>query len=353
MCQIKNVALRAAPIGFCYNVKNFLFCHTSTILSNMTITVQENVQLAQYSVFKIGGPARFFVVAKTKDALIEALHFAKEKTMPFFMLGAGSNILVADKGFGGIVIKNELNTIAANEDTGIIRADAGISMPRLVVEAAKHSIAGFEWGIGIPGSIGGSVRGNAGAFGKEIKDVLVSASVYDIETGKEKTLTNENCAFGYRDSIFKHHPNLIILSATFQGEKGEQSAIQNRIKEISGVRSKTQDIGAKCAGCIFKNPKWPNEPENRARLLKEFPELTQFQDRETIPASYLIDHAGLKGKRIGNAEVSFAHANYITNEGGATADEVIQLIAFIKEYVHRMYGVMLEEEIQYVGFDKK
>lgn len=313
----------------------------------MSIVVQENVPFTQYSVFKIGGPARFFAIAKTKDELVEALGFAKEKNIPFFMLGVGSNILVADKGFNGIVIKNELNGMVVDEDMGVIRADAGISMPRLVAEAAKNSIAGFEWGIGIPGSMGGSVRGNAGAFGKEIKDVLVSVEIYDIATGAMKQFNNIECKFGYRDSIFKHKPNLIILSAVFRGAKGEKETIQNRIKEISGMRSKTQDIGAKCAGCIFKNPKWPQE---RERLLKEFPNLAQFQDRETIPASYLIDHAGFKGKRVGNAEVSGAHANYITNEGGATADEVMQLIALIKEYVHRKYGVLLKEEIQLVGF---
>lgn len=318
----------------------------------MSIIIQENILLAQYSVFKIGGPARFFASAKTKDELVEALQFAKKKGLRFFMLGAGSNILVADAGFGGLVIKNELSAIFADEKTKTIHADAGVSMPRLVAEAAKKSIAGFEWGIGIPGTVGGSIRGNAGAFGKETKDVLVSASIYDVKIGEEKILTNTDCAFGYRDSIFKHAPNLVICSAEFQEVIGNKEEIQKKIREISETRSKTQDIGAKCAGCIFKNPKWPSDIDTKTNLPKKFPDLAQFQDRETIPASYLIDRAGLKGKRIGNAEVSQAHANYIINEGGATADEVTRLITLIKESVRQTYGIMLEEEIQFVGFDK-
>jgi UDP-N-acetylmuramate dehydrogenase len=318
----------------------------------MTIIIQENIPLSRYAVFKIGGPARFFAVAKNKDEVIEALRFAKEKSVPFFLLGAGSNILVSDVGFPGLIIKNELNAISADETTGVIRADAGVSMPRLVAEAAKHGVDGFEWGIGIPGTVGGSVRGNAGAFGKEIKDTLVSVSVYDTKTREEKIFMNSDCAFKYRDSIFKRKPELIIFSAIFRGEKGDKKAIQKRIVEISAVRSKTQDIGAQCAGCIFKNPEWPADAKVRARLLKKFPDLAQFQDRETIPAGYLIDRAGMKGKRIGNVEISESHANYITNEGGATADEVMQLIARIKECVEKTYGVMLKEEIQRVGFDK-
>lgn len=317
----------------------------------MPLLIQENIPLAQYSVFKIGGPARFFMVVKNKDKLIEAFRFAQEKQLPFFMLGAGSNILAADAGFNGIVIKNELNSISVDDDTRTIRADAGVSMPRLVAEAAKHSIAGLEWGIGIPGTVGGSVRGNAGAFGKEVKDVLVSAEVYDSETATTEQFSNSACAFGYRDSIFKHVPNLVILSAEFRGVAGNKEEIQKKIREISETRLKTQDIGAKCAGCIFKNPKWPDDTKHKTQITQQFPDIVQFQDRPNIPAGYLIDHAELKGKRIGNAEVSRAHANYIINEGGAIADEVIQLIAFIKESVHRTYGILLEEEIQFVGFD--
>lgn len=317
----------------------------------MSIVIQENIPLSQYSVFKIGGPARFFTVVKNKDEMIKALQFTKEKGLPFFLLGAGSNILVADRGFDGLIIKNELNAIFADRKTSMMYADAGVSMPRLVAEAAKHSIAGLEWGIGIPGTVGGSVRGNSGAFGKEMKDVLVSADVYDTKTATMKQFNNAECAFGYRDSIFKRKPELIILFAVFRGEKGDREAIQKQIIEISGARSKTQDIGAKCAGCIFKNPKWPDDTKHKTQITQKFPDLAQFQDRETIPASYLIDHAGLKGKHIGNAEVSLAHANYIINEGSATANEVMQLIALIKESVYRIYGILLEEEIQFVGFD--
>lgn len=314
--------------------------------------IQENMPLALYSVFKIGGPARFFAVVKTKDELIEALQFAKEKNQPFFMLGAGSNILVSDNGFNGLGIKNELNAILVDEDARTIRADAGVSMPRLVAEAAKKSIAGFEWGIGIPGSIGGSVRGNAGAFGKEIKDVLVTTEVYDSETGTVEQFSNSACVFGYRDSVFKHASNLVILSAEFRGVAGDKEEIQKKIREISETRLKTQDIGAKCAGCVFKNPEWRQTAKNKEQMVREFSDLAQFQDRETIPAGYLIERAGLKGKRIGNAEVSQAHANYIINEGGATADEVTRLITLIKESVRQTYGILLEEEIQFVGIDK-
>lgn len=323
-----------------------------TYYYNIMLHIQENIPLAPYSVFKIGGPARFFAVAKNKEELIETLQFAKEKNMPFFMLGAGSNVLIADGGFNGLVIKNELNTISVDEKTGVINADAGISMPRLVVETAKRVIAGLEWGVGIPGTVGGSVWGNAGAFGKEVKDVLISVDTYNMKTEIMRRYNNAECVFGYRDSFFKYRPELIIFSAIFQGEEGNKDIIWKRIKEISEARSKTQDIGAKCAGCIFKNPEWPRDLQKKRVLLEKFPDLVRFQDRATIPAGYLIDHAGIRGRQIGNAKVSPAHANYIINEGGATAGAVVQLIALTKEHIRRTYGIMLEEEIQYIGFLK-
>lgn len=324
--------------------------NNSLLLYHMAHIVQENIPLGQYSVFKIGGPARFFSVVKNKDEMMTALRFAKEKNTPFFMLGAGSNILVADAGFEGLVIKNELNGISSDEKTCMIYADAGISMPRLAAEAAKNSIAGFAWAIGIPGTVGGSIRGNAGAFGKETKDVLVSAKVYDAAAAAIKQFNNASCRFGYRDSVFKHNSNLVVLSAEFRGSTGDQEEIRKKIREITEIRSKTQDIGAKCAGCVFKNVAWRQMAKNKEQMVREFPDLVQFQDRETIPAGYLIDRAGLKGARIGNTEISQAHANYIINEGGATADEVVRLVARVKEQVRLIYGIALEEEIQYVGF---
>ena len=325
--------------------------------------IQEHIPLAPYTIYKIGGPARYFAEAKTSNDLADALGFAAEHGIRFFILGAGSNIVVNDKGFDGLIIRMMGGAVRAQGEKLIV--DSGVMMARAAAEAARAGLAGFEWAIGVPGTIGGSVRGNAGCFGGEMKDVVESVEIFDNlrvilrqaqdiyperSRGTTHNLRAQQCEFGYRDSIFKRHPDWVILSVTLALQKDDPAVIQERIRAITKERASKQDIGMQCAGCIFKNIPWDRKDINREFLVEQFPELAQFRDRATIPAAYLIDAAGLKGRRVGRVVISPKHANFFVNEGGATADEVAMLISIAKDTVMRKFGIAMEEEIQYVGF---
>lgn len=357
----------------------------------MDIVIKEGVPLAPYTIYKIGGPARFFVEVRSVDRLEEAVRFAEERRVLFFVLGAGSNVLIADRGFDGLIIQMRGGEVLIEGDRLI--ADAGVMMARAVMEAARAGLGGFEWGIGIPGTIGGAVRGNAGCFGGEMKDVVERVRILQAPSSKPRNttsaaakngsnevaevdpvesprrgelygvdirgkfqvleLTNRDCQFNYRDSIFKRHPEWVVLSATLKLKKGDPTAIQEHVKRITAERAQKQDIGTKSCGCIFKNVSWSRRDIRKGDLLNRFSEFDRFGDEPALPASLLIDRVGLKGRRVGKAVISPKHANYFLNEGGATAEEVITLITAAKDAVMRKYGIALEEEIQYVGFARE
>jgi len=311
--------------------------------------IRENVELKPFTYFKIGGPARYFAEVINKTELEQAVRFAKARDLPICVLGAASNILVADGGFCGLVIRLMLRGIRIDESK--VYAEAGVPNAVLVARLVSAGLAGFEWAIGIPGTVGGSVRGNAGCFGGEMKDVVRSVYFFNTDTGEFDEQNSKFCEFGYRDSIFKHAPNLIITEVDLELERGNPEVSQRRVRYYTRHRSEAQDIGSASAGCIFKNPTWPADEQIRARLLRFFPDLADFDNRKTIPAAFLIDRLGLKGKRIGAVSISEKHANYLINNGGANAESVVMLIGLVKEYVHRKFDLQLEEEIQYVGFD--
>lgn len=291
------------------------------LLRRSMVTIRENVPLASYTYFKIGGPARFFCEAKTEEDIRGAITSARRNNAPFWVLGGGSNVLIADEGLPGLVIHARLNGIEFMR-SNLVRVGAGAPMARVVAESAEHGLSGFEWAIGIPGTIGGSVRGNAGCFGSEIKDVVESVGIFDTKNTKRYTLNAKRCNFAYRESIFKHDSSLIILSATLQLKKGDPEESKKLIAHYAKERAEKQDIGEQCAGCMFKNP----SPEK--------------------PAGLLIDMAGCKGMRVGNAMVSEKHANYFINCGGATAEEVLALAKQVKKRVRDIHGIALHEEIQ-------
>lgn len=312
------------------------------------MVIKENEPLAPHTIYKIGGPARVFFEAHNASELEEAVRYGAEKHAPFFIMGAGSNTLVADKGFDGIVIHMTGGAVAKEGERMIV--DAGVMMARAAAESARAGLAGFAWAIGVPGSIGGSVRGNAGCFGREMKDVVESVMILDSQRSARRVLRTAECEFGYRDSLFKRHPEWIVLASTLKLKQGDAAAIQEEIRAMSAARAAKQDIGAKSCGCIFKNPSWEHVRETKEILIAKFPELERFASQDVIPAAFLIDRAGLKGKRMGRIVISRKHANFFINEGGGTADEVIMLISLVKDAVRRMYGIALHEEIQYLGF---
>ena len=285
------------------------------------IKLEENVLLSQYTTFRIGGPARYFFIAKNTKDLIEAVKFARGKKLPFFILGGGSNLLVSDQGFNGLVIKAENQGLKL--DKNIIIAEAGVSLAKLVKLSMDSSLTGLEWAIGIPGVIAGAVRGNTGAFGQSISESVEKVEVLNDELEKV-VLNRSDCCFDYRESVFKKSGD-IILSVELKLERGDKEKSQETIKEHLIQRLDKNPTGYPSAGCIFKNPK-------------------------PLATGQLIDQCGLKGKKIGQAMISSKHANFIVNLGEAKAEDVIELIKIIKRLVKEKFNVDLQEEVQYLGF---
>ena len=284
--------------------------------------MSKNILLAPYTTFKIGGRAKYFCEARNSEDIITAITMAKKEDLPFFILGNGSNILVSDNGFEGLVIKFSIFNFQFSNNK--ITADAGVLLSKLVDESVKLGLTGLEWAAGIPGTVGGAVRGNAGAFGSSIVDIVKEIKVLDIGTSQVQILNNKDCKFGYRDSVFKHNKNLILLSVELELKKGDKERSREMIREYLKKRQETQPLEFMSAGCIFKNPAGRS-------------------------AGYLIEQCGLKGKKINGAMISEKHANFIINTGGAKAEDVINLINLCKEKVKEKFGVKLEEEIEYLG----
>jgi len=321
--------------------------------------IKKNILLRDYTAFKIGGRARYFFEAKTKEELIKAILLAKKFNLPFFILGGGSNLLVSDKGYNGIVIRFQISDFRFQKNK--IIAGGGTPLAILVSEAAKNSLTGLEWAAGIPGTIGGAIWGNAGAFGSCMADLVESVEVLDIgdykisnfkfqiPKFKIKILKNKDCKFGYRESIFKKNKNLIILSAVLRSKKGKRKEIERKIRENLNYRRETQPLNFPSAGSVFKNYELGIK---KYELIKKFPEIKNFIKKGQIPAGWLIEKCGLKGKRIGKAKISEKHSNFIINLGGAKAKDVKKLIKLIKQKVKKKFGITLEEEVQYLGFKK-
>jgi UDP-N-acetylmuramate dehydrogenase len=316
--------------------------------------------MAPYTTFRIGGPAKFFCEAKDEDEIVEALEFAKEKNLPIFILGGGSNILVSDKGFDGMILK--ISNFKFQISNSSITCDSGCLLSKIVSESVKSGLSGLEWAAGIPGTIGGAVRGNAGAYGGTIGDSVDSVKILEVPNfskarlfpSKSSTLgipqsqafESKDCKFGYRDSIFKQNPNLIILAVKLKLKKSDKAESEKKIKEILTLRKEKQPMEFPSPGSFFKNP--VIEDKN---LIQQFETDSGAKLRDDkIPAPWLIEEAGLKGKKIGGAMVSEKHANFIVNTGNATAEDVIMLAAIIKTRVRNKFGIQLQEEVQMVGF---
>lgn len=315
-------------------------------MKNSLSGVQENVPLAQYTTFRIGGPARYFFVAKNIEDAKKAVQAAQKEKIPHYIIGNGSNLLFSDNGFDGLVIKM-LNTEYRILGTNVI-CDSGVLLGRIISETAKNSLAGFEWMVGIPGTIGGAIYGNAGAFGHSISGNINRVEVLDLSDLSQKYLSKDECKFSYRSSVFKEK-KYIILRAEFVLSKGATEEVRNVTKEYLSKRSVRHPAGPS-AGSIFKNPSIAENKKAYEGILKKFHDAGKFKTSGTLPAGWLIEQCGLLGKRIGGAEISKQHGNFIINAGGAKATDIIILISLIKQKIRVNFGIQLEEEIQYAGF---
>lgn len=283
--------------------------------------VELDKPLAQFSYFKVGGPAKYFLQPNNLDEFQSAVKYAIDHNISYLILGAGANVLISDKGFDGLVLKSGGNKITV-EDNYLI-AEAAVPLGLLINEATKKGLSGLEFLAGIPGTVGGAIFGNAGGTELGIGDKIEWVEIIDHQ-GNIKRLSKKECHFEYRNSIFKKQSG-IVLSAKIKLEKGDKEIIQQDINTRLAKKKSVQPLGQASAGCIFQNP-----PNNSA--------------------GKLIDEAGLKGKKIGGASVSEKHANFIINEGNAKAEDIVILISLIKQQIRDKYNIQLNEEIRYIGF---
>lgn len=299
--------------------------------------VRENIPLAPLTTFEIGGPAKYFVEVRTESDIREAISWAKEQSIRFVVLGGGSNVLVPDEGLDGLVIRlvGNLYSIANGE----VNAWAGTNLLVAMRALGSQGWGGWEKLAGIPGTIGGAARGNAGAFGPEIKDFVTRVRALNGETGEMRDFTNAECNFSYRHSFFKDNPEWIITRVFIRLEKTDVLENNRLADETIAEREKRHLQNVRAAGSFFMNPKAPSE------VTALFEQEKNVKSREgRVPAGWLIERSGMKGATVGGAIASLQHPNYIVNQGSATATNVLQLAEEVKEAVKSQFGVELHEE---------
>jgi len=329
--------------------------------------IQKNISLSQYTTFKTGGPAEYFCEIDTKEDLLKCFNWIKLNKTAFFCLGNGSNLVINDLGFPGTVLK--MNNIASVWDKNKSTSGAGTPLAVLINEAKRHGLGGMEWGFGIPATLGGAVRNNAGAFGSDISKTLVSVEIFDTEKAEFRIIQNKDCDFSYHKSIFQTKPTWLIWQASLVWEEREEKEIEENIQKYLNQRKEKQPIESPSAGSYFQNPLLSNMDEKkREQIVEDFVKralpntLDGERDRLSeeirkkvsqsgvLPAAYLIEETGLKGRSIGGAQVSEKHANFIINTGQAKTEDIIILSSIIKQKVRTKFGIQLHEEVEYVGF---
>lgn len=307
------------------------------------IVVKENIVLKEYTTFKIGGKARYFTTIQNLEDLRDALQFARDHDVSYVILAGGSNVLISDDGFDGLVIHMQNDDIV--RDGADITIGAGAELMDLIVFAAHKGLGGMENMTGIPGSIGGAIRGNAAAFGTETKDLLHSVEVLDTKTDEIMTFDVQKCHFSYRSSVFKSEGSYIVVNATFSFSPNKESAIEQKMYDILSKRNAKHIQNIQSAGSFFVNP------EVGEKLQKEFHKEKGVESRNgRVPAGWLLDLSGVYKKKIGGIQAGETHANYFINDGTGTAEQVMQLAAVARSRVRNQFGVQLQEEVTFIGF---
>lgn len=289
-----------------------------------------NEPLSAHTSYRIGGPADLFVTVESQDALCRVVALARESQVPYFLLGAGTNLLVSDKGIRGLVIENRArgSRFEVQGEGTTLWAEAGALLKDLAEESVRRGLAGLEWAVGIPGTVGGAVVGNAGAYGGYVSDILTQVTIWRAD-GEIQEFKAEEVRFGYRTSRFKAANRErgaaapVILSAQFKLQPESVEVLQERVAEYIRQREARQ----------------PSEPSAGS----------VFKRTAQYPAGFLIEQAGLKGKRIGDAQISPKHANFIVNLGQARASEVKALMDMARDAVLKQFGIELELEQELVG----
>ncbi len=284
--------------------------------------IKINEPMSKHTSFKVGGVADYYITVNTVEQIQFVLQIAKQNKIPIYTIGNGSNLLVKDNGYRGIILKIEINNIQIENKANVI-AGAGVKLMALAQVLKQKEIAGFEELSGIPGTIGGANFMNAGAYGKEMKDIIIETKVLNIENEKVESITNKEQHLSYRSSIFKNK-KYIILETKMQLKKGKKEEIEKKMQQYLSQRKEKQPMEYPSAGSTFKRV-------------------------EGYITAKLIDECGLKGYSIGGAQISEKHAGFIINKENATAKDITDLIKYTKKKVFEKFGVQIEEEVQIIG----
>ena len=284
--------------------------------------ISVNEPLAPYTSMKVGGPADYYIEPQDKEDVVVVVRYLREQQFPFMMIGRGSNMIISDEGYHGAAINLETGLSAVSMSGDLVAAEAGARLTKLVDFCIQHGLQGIEWAAGIPGSVGGAVVMNAGAHGSEMKDCVVEIEA--LRGTKIQWVKKEQAAFSYRKSAFGSD---VVLSARFKLARGNTEEIRQKKSELIARRNATQPLNLANSGSMFTNP-------------------------PGTFAARLIEQAGLKGKRIGDAQISEKHANFMVNLGSAKGSDILKLIDLVRRTVYQNAGVLLELEVKLVGFSE-
>ncbi len=305
------------------------------------VTASRDEPMSRHTRFGIGGPADILVEAASAEAFTEALAIARTSGLPLVVVGDGTNLIVSDAGFRGVVLRLRCADISA---TGTrVTVESGARLQSLVDFTVAHGLKGLETMTGIPGSVGAAIYGNAGAYGHSIMERI--GKVWFHDGGALRAFSNGECEFRYRESIFKRHKDWIVLRAELQMETGDAAALSEASAKILEIRNRKYPPTMKCAGSIFKNLLLSELPEHVARML---PPNVIIEGK--VPSAWFLEQVDAKGMRLGDIQVATYHANLIYNDGAGTAGELVEVIATLKARVLEKFGIGIEEEVQYVGF---
>ncbi len=285
--------------------------------------IKYNESMKNYTTMKVGGPCDCLVLPESEEEIRKVIKYADDKGINYYVVGNGSNLLVLDEGYKGLIIKISNKYGNVKIDGQKIIVDSGLSVPKLAQIAKKNELSGLEFACGIPGTVGGCVRMNAGAYGGEMKEIVESVRYID-ENCNIKTILSKDMEFSYRHSIFTDNPKWVILSVTFNLKKGNIDEIEKIMNENSQARISKQPLEYPNFGSVFKRP-------------------------EGYFVGKLVQDSGLKGKQIGGAQVSEKHTGFIVNKGGATCKDVLDLIKLIQDTVYEKFGVNLVPEVEIIG----
>lgn len=308
------------------------------------LSIRKNAPLSEYTRFGVGGSAAVLLDAHTTAASVAAVRVLRDSALPFEVIAGGSNLIVADTGYDGAILRLRASQIHIEDQR--LHADAGVVLQHLVDTSIAHGLENLHTMTGIPGSVGAAVYGNAGAYGHSISESVVAVQFFDGKALRE--FGNAGCQFHYRESIFKQRKDWLILSATLQLPRGDAGKLKEIADGILRTRNEKYPPTMKCAGSIFKNLLFRELPESARAAVPE-----KVVREGKVPSAWFLEQVGAKGIRNGGIHVADYHANLIYNAGGGTAQQVCEVIDDLKARVQDKFAFAIEEEVQYIGFNGK